>query len=94
MGETEIGGGDMAMQEQVPAEETCLICGRHEVEGIHICNQLICDSCQKRIVETEVTDWKYKYYMNKLAKLRLNLTQCTKEANVIHAGTGGEAGKH
>ncbi|MCO7127701.1 sigma factor G inhibitor Gin [Sporolactobacillus shoreicorticis] len=83
----------MAMHKLNQAKEACLICGQENVEGIHICNQLICDSCQKRIVETDVTDWKYKFYMNKLAKLRIGQKGRVMETAVIHAGSGGEAGK-
>ncbi|WKB37190.1 sigma factor G inhibitor Gin [Terrilactibacillus sp. S3-3] len=35
-----------------------MICGHTKTSGIHICNQLICDSCQKEIVETDVNNWK------------------------------------
>ncbi|MCQ2011207.1 MAG: sigma factor G inhibitor Gin [Sporolactobacillus sp.] len=83
----------MAMRELNQAKEACLICGREDVEGIHICNQLICDSCQKKIVETDVTDWKYKFYMNKLAKLQIGQKGQLMETAVGHAGSGGEAGK-
>ncbi|BBN97330.1 sigma factor G inhibitor Gin [Sporolactobacillus terrae] len=81
----------MALKEQT--QEVCLVCGRHKTEGIHIFNQLICNSCQKKIVETDVTDWKYKYYMDKLAKLRIGKCKKGLETAVVHAGTGGEAEK-
>ncbi|SFG76769.1 sigma factor G inhibitor Gin [Sporolactobacillus nakayamae] len=84
----------MTMREQDHLEETCLICGQQNVEGIHICNQLICESCQKKIVETDVTNWKYKFYMNKLAKLRIGQSQQTVTPVVIQAGAAGEADKH
>ncbi|WP_100486519.1 sigma factor G inhibitor Gin [Sporolactobacillus pectinivorans] len=61
----------MAMQKHQPAGENCVICGQIKPGGIHICNQLICDSCQKKIVATDVTDWKYRYYMDKLSILKL-----------------------
>ncbi|TGA95788.1 sigma-G inhibitor, Gin [Sporolactobacillus shoreae] len=61
----------MALREHQPAGETCVICGQIKKSGIHLCNQLICDSCEKKIVETEVTSWKYRYYMNKLSALKL-----------------------
>lgn len=84
----------MTMREQDQLEETCLICGRQNVEGIHICNQLICDSCQKKMVETDVTNWKYKFYMNKLAKLRIGQSERTVTAAVAQSGLVGEADKH
>jgi hypothetical protein len=84
----------MTTREPGQLEETCLICGRQNVEGIHICNQLICNSCQKKIVDTDVTNWKYKFYMNKLAKLRIGQSQRTVTPAVIQAGAVGEADKH
>lgn len=64
----------MAMQMNSQAGETCVICGQANQTGIHICNQLICDSCQKKMVETDVTDWKYAYYIRKLSTLQLKAT--------------------
>lgn len=61
--------------------ETCMICGHTKTSGIHICNQLICDSCQKEIVETDVNNWKYKYYIKKLAKLKIEVTEQTDESD-------------
>ncbi|MFX3619067.1 MAG: sigma factor G inhibitor Gin [Sporolactobacillus sp.] len=63
----------MAMQAHVPASEICVICGRQKKEGIHIRNQLICHSCQQKIVETDVTDWKYQHFVNRLSKLQTKI---------------------
>ncbi|MCL1632438.1 sigma factor G inhibitor Gin [Sporolactobacillus sp. CPB3-1] len=82
----------MAVHEQGRGEERCLICGKTQVEGIHICDQLICDSCQKKIVETDVMDWKYRFYMNKLAKLKISQSVSMKAIG-IGSGSGREAGK-
>lgn len=49
--------------------ETCLICGETKKQGIHIFNQLICDSCEKEIVETNTDDVRYQEYIEKLSKL-------------------------
>lgn len=50
--------------------DTCVICGRTG-PGIRIGNQLICDSCEKKMVRTDVSDWKYRYYVEKLSAIRL-----------------------
>ncbi|GGL63900.1 sigma factor G inhibitor Gin [Sporolactobacillus putidus] len=71
----------MAMQMHPQAGETCMICGQVKQTGIHICNQLICDSCQKKIVETDVTDWKYRHYVNKLSRLQLKVTEQSEQTN-------------
>ncbi|CAM3228484.1 sigma factor G inhibitor Gin [Sporolactobacillus spathodeae] len=57
------------------AGEICLICGQLKHEGIHIGNQLICYSCQDKIVATDVTDWKYRYFIKKLSKIKWDTKQ-------------------
>ncbi|RYL88162.1 sigma-G inhibitor, Gin [Sporolactobacillus sp. THM7-4] len=69
----------MAMHAHSPAGEKCMICGEIKLTGIHICNQLICDSCHNQIVKTDVGDWKYQYYMKKLSKLKLKSVDDIKE---------------
>lgn len=49
--------------------ETCLICEETKSDGIHIFNQLLCDSCEKKLVETSPEDKRYREYIKKLAKL-------------------------
>lgn len=61
----------MTAHAHMPVLEPCLICGQLKSGGIHIANQLICDSCQEKIVETDVTDWKYQHFVNKLSKLKM-----------------------
>ncbi|MCI1859048.1 MAG: sigma factor G inhibitor Gin [Sporolactobacillus sp.] len=63
--------------------EACIVCGRTDREGIHICHQLICDSCRERIVATDVTDQKYRYFLNKLAGLNI---AGTRREKVHHSG--------
>lgn len=60
----------MTLMKNSPPSDTCLICGRAEVPGIRIFNQLICESCQQKMITTEVTDWKYRYYINRLSLLK------------------------
>ncbi|MFD2617422.1 sigma factor G inhibitor Gin [Terrilactibacillus laevilacticus] len=55
--------------------EICVICGEIKYKGIHVCNQLICDTCQKDIVRTDVTDEKYRYFISQLSKLKLKETK-------------------
>lgn len=55
--------------------ETCMICDEQGIEGIHICDQLICDSCQKEILETDVTDKKYDFYLERLSRLSIKVNK-------------------
>ncbi|RYL89800.1 sigma factor G inhibitor Gin [Sporolactobacillus sp. Y61] len=67
----------MAEEAHAPIHETCMICNQLKSEGLHIGNQLICDSCRRTIVKTDVTDWKYGFLIKKLSQL--NLIDQTKE---------------
>lgn len=53
--------------------ETCIICEKKKVSGIHICNQLICDSCQQEMVETGVENDRYQFFIQRLGKLSIKL---------------------
>ncbi|MFT8872678.1 MAG: sigma factor G inhibitor Gin [Sporolactobacillus sp.] len=64
------GGDDMATRTEHDGAATCLICGCQAQKGVHIGNQLICHSCQDKIAHTDVTDWKYKHFVNKLSALQ------------------------
>jgi Inhibitor of sigma-G Gin. len=81
----ERGREDMALMKNSPRADTCLICGRTHVPGIHVFNQLICDSCQQKMITTEVTDWKYRYYMNRLSLLK---------PEAVKPAAGNKAGRH
>ncbi|TCP22572.1 inhibitor of sigma-G Gin protein [Scopulibacillus darangshiensis] len=63
----------MAVTAKKYTGETCMICNEKKAEGIHICDQLICDSCQKEMLETDVNDIKYHYYLKKLSKLSIQV---------------------
>ncbi|MFC4620339.1 sigma factor G inhibitor Gin [Camelliibacillus cellulosilyticus] len=53
--------------------ETCIICEESKAGGIHICNQLICDACQQKIIEASVDGEQYKYFIKKLGKISLKI---------------------
>lgn len=67
--------------DQAPVNEICIICEEKKATGIYICNQLICDSCQKEIVDTEVEDVRYKYLVEKLKKLSLSINNKVAESS-------------
>ncbi|MFT8363566.1 MAG: sigma factor G inhibitor Gin [Sporolactobacillus sp.] len=60
---------------QMQHGQKCVICGRKQTEGIHIGNQLICHSCHEQLVTTDVTDWKYPYFIRKLSTIHWPLKQ-------------------
>ncbi len=55
--------------------ETCSVCEQRteKEKGIHICDIYICGSCEREIVSSDVSDQFYKYYLQKLRKLKQSL---------------------
>ncbi|GGE53821.1 hypothetical protein GCM10011391_35900 [Pullulanibacillus camelliae] len=56
-------------------KETCIICEKTTTVGIHICNQLICENCQNELIETDVNDDRYKFFIEKLGKLSVKIKE-------------------
>lgn len=66
---------------QTPMNDICIICEEKKESGIYICNQLICSSCQEKIVETDVDDATYPILVKQLKKLTLNLNEKVTESS-------------
>lgn len=49
--------------------EICLICEERKEDGIHICHRFICESCERKLVNTDTGDDRYVYYLKKLRNL-------------------------
>lgn len=64
-----------------PINDTCIICEEKKQSGIYICNQLICESCQQKIVSTDVEDSNYPLLIQKLRKLTLTINEKVTESN-------------
>ncbi|GGH88382.1 putative nucleic acid-binding Zn ribbon protein [Pullulanibacillus pueri] len=56
-------------------EKECIICEKKVEKGIHVCNQLICEKCQEEMIETDVSDVKYNFFIQKLGKLSLTIKE-------------------
>lgn len=54
-------------------KERCSVCEQKQENGIHICDIYICESCEREIVNSDVTDEFYRYYLQKLRKLKQTL---------------------
>lgn len=61
--------------------EKCIICEEEKSSGIYICNQLICESCQTKIVNTDVDDSDYMMLVRKLGKLSLTINEKVTESS-------------
>ena len=49
--------------------ETCVVCEHVKVVGIHLYTSFICKECEGLMIQTDSSDPKYKYYVEKLRKV-------------------------
>jgi len=65
------GGGEMDVIAKVPINQYCIICDKVQKEGISLYASFVCKKCEKEIIQTDTSDPKYKYYLNKLKKIKM-----------------------
>jgi len=65
------GAGSVAGPGEAEADgaDSCIICGARGAEGIRICEQLICDACEREMVRTEAGDARYAYFVGRMRKI-------------------------
>jgi hypothetical protein len=49
--------------------ETCVICEQMKPKGIHLYTSFICTDCEKDLIQTEISNPKYKYFLKQLRKI-------------------------
>jgi len=49
--------------------KTCIVCGEPKDEGITIVTEFICNSCESTIVQTNVEDEKYPFFVKQMRQL-------------------------
>ncbi|RXZ79251.1 inhibitor of sigma-G Gin [Paenibacillaceae bacterium] len=47
----------------------CIICGNVKENGIHIVTEFICDGCESEMVQTDVKDAKYPFFVHQLKQI-------------------------
>ncbi len=47
----------------------CIVCGNMTSSGIHICEEWICIDCENEIVQTDVGDEKYPFFIHRLRQI-------------------------
>jgi hypothetical protein len=47
----------------------CMICGDFRMDGIWILSEFICDYCESEIVQTDVLDDKYPFFIYQMRQL-------------------------
>ncbi|MDQ0209149.1 sigma factor G inhibitor Gin [Alkalicoccobacillus murimartini] len=45
---------------------TCLICETRKTEGYKLCHSFVCESCERKIVTTDVRADDYMIFVNKM----------------------------
>jgi hypothetical protein len=58
-----------AMEDQLDAPATCMICEREQSRGIHILFGFICEDCESEIVRTDVMDVKYPFFVDRMKQI-------------------------
>lgn len=60
---------NMETNHDTQSHAVCIICDREQMQGIMICDQLICDDCEKEMVRTEVEEERYHYFVDQMKKI-------------------------
>ncbi|WP_226671302.1 sigma factor G inhibitor Gin [Metabacillus litoralis] len=50
--------------------ETCIICDKEKTIGIHLYTSFICVECENEITSTQTSDEKYKFFLEKLRRVK------------------------
>ena len=57
-----------AMEDNRPRNK-CIICGLEKQEGIVIISEFICDTCEAEMVQTDVKDAKYPFFIHQMKQI-------------------------
>ncbi|MCL6600828.1 MAG: sigma factor G inhibitor Gin [Alicyclobacillus macrosporangiidus] len=47
----------------------CIVCQQEKADGITVCGQFICMDCERAIVSTDVSDVRYKHYVDCMKRI-------------------------
>ena len=61
-------GGGFAAEQPTPGG-TCMICLQERDEGIRICEEFICLSCEREMVSTDVKDERYPFFVHQMRQI-------------------------
>jgi hypothetical protein len=50
-------------------EMSCIICGQMKLNGIRILSEFICEGCEAEMVQTDVQDVKYPYFIHQMKQI-------------------------
>ncbi|WP_409970777.1 sigma factor G inhibitor Gin [Bacillus sp. Bva_UNVM-123] len=49
--------------------EECVICEQIKLRGIHLYTSFICTDCESDLISTDMSNPKYKFYLEQLKKI-------------------------
>lgn len=61
------------MQQEQAHLHSCIICETTKREGMFICSQFICVDCEAEMVNTDVQDVKYPFFIRQMKQVWLKL---------------------
>jgi len=50
-------------------QNQCIICNQIKPEGIRICSEFICADCETEMINTDVTDDKYPFFVSQMKQV-------------------------
>ena len=58
---------------KIPNESLCVVCEKIKLDGIHLYKSFLCNECERNIIRTSIKDPEYKFYLERLKKIRIEL---------------------
>jgi hypothetical protein len=58
--------GEALQNEWTPS---CMICGQMKENGIMIISEFICEECEQEMVNTDVSDVKYPFFIHQMKQI-------------------------
>ncbi|MCG6197997.1 sigma factor G inhibitor Gin, partial [Anoxybacillus sp. LAT_38] len=49
----------------------CIVCEEERTDGLAICEQFICQHCEQEMVNTDVQDKKYTFFIHQMRRIWL-----------------------
>lgn len=53
---------------------TCMVCRAEKEYGIRIFSQFLCTDCEREIVQTDVEDEKYPFYIDRMKQIWMEVS--------------------
>ncbi len=47
-----------------------MVCEERQLKGMHVIDAFLCESCERKIIESDTDDSNYVYYLKQLRKIQ------------------------